>query len=132
MFTIQKIDHIGLRVRDKKRSIAFYTQLGFHVASEGHFEKGHPIVMKHPSSIVLNLLGPASEPDGPNVLMDTDTKYAGYTHMALCVHSIDEAKSFFEQNHIEVTDSFEYKNMRAIFVRDPDNNVIEFDEYVTA
>jgi len=30
---------------------------------------------------------------------------------------------------IEITGSFSFKNMSAIFIRDPDRNVIELDSY---
>ena len=59
MIGIQKIDHIGIRIRDKRRSIAFYEDLGFELIVDTGFEKGHPIMMRHGSGVVLNLLGPA-------------------------------------------------------------------------
>jgi hypothetical protein len=32
-------------------------------------------------------------------------------------------------NGIDITGSFSFKNMSAIFIRDPDRNVIELDAY---
>jgi catechol 2,3-dioxygenase-like lactoylglutathione lyase family enzyme len=61
--------------------------------------------------------------------MDVDKKYPGITHVALTVSSIDAAKTFTEKNEIAITGSFSFGNMSAIFIRDPDRNVIELDAY---
>ena len=45
--------------------------------------------MEHPSGVTLNLLGPSTVAADENVLMDIDDKYAGYTHVALNVQSIE-------------------------------------------
>ena len=34
-----------------------------------------------------------------------------------------------QSNQIEITGSFSFGNMAAIFIRDPDRNVIELDAY---
>lgn len=128
MLNLSKIDHIGIRVREKRRSIDFYESLGFKLIVDTGFEKGHPIMMRHPAGIVLNLLGPSTEGD-ENVLMDIDRKYAGYTHMALKVDSLAESEAFLTENSIAITGRFTFKDMNSIFIRDPDRNVIELDEY---
>ena len=129
MLGIQKIDHIGIRVKEKKRATDFYGALGFELIVDTGFEQGHPIMMRHPSGIVLNLLGPSTEAKDENVLMDIDRKHAGYTHMALKIDSLAELEAFLTQKNIEITGRFTFKDMNAIFIRDPDRNVIEFDEY---
>jgi len=93
------------------------------------FEKGHPVIMKHVSGVVLNLLGPATVVDQINILMDVDEKYAGITHVALTVTSLHDTKSFLNESGIEITGSFGFGNMAAVFIRDPDRNVIELDAY---
>jgi len=129
MIGIEKIDHIGIRVREKSRSIDFYQSLGFKLIVDTGFEQGHPIMMRHPSGIVLNLLGPSTENKTENVLMDIDQKYAGYTHIALKIDSLTKLKAFLAEKSIEITGRFSFKDMNSIFIRDPDRNVIEFDEY---
>ena len=79
--------------------------------------------------MVLNLLGPANKSGDSNILMDVDEKHTGITHFALTVKSLDDAKSFMSDNDIKITGSFSFGNMSAIFVRDPDRNVIELDAY---
>ena len=40
MIAIQKIDHIGIRIREKIRSISFYEELVFELIVNTGFEKG--------------------------------------------------------------------------------------------
>ena len=129
MVSILKIDHIGIRVKEKKRATDFYEKLGFELIVDTGFEKGHPIMMQHASGIVLNLLGPSTAQEDENVLMDIDQKHAGYTHMALKIESLAGLETFLNENNIEITGRFSFKDMNSVFVRDPDRNVIEFDEY---
>ncbi|MGI9261981.1 MAG: VOC family protein [Woeseiaceae bacterium] len=129
MLPIESVNHVGIRVSDKVTSIAFYQQLGFELLSDVGFEKGHPVIMKHPSGVVLNLLGPATIVGEGNVLMDIDDKHPGITHVALTVSSLDETKAFLADQAIEITGSFSFGKMSAVFIRDPDRNVIELDAY---
>ena len=129
MLSIQNVNHVGIRISDKKRSTDFYALLGFELLSDHGFEDGHPIVMKHPSGVVLNLLGPATVRDDRNILMDVDEKYTGITHVALTVASLEETKAFVDDAGIAITGSFSFGSMSAIFIRDPDRNVIELDAY---
>ena len=129
MLNIENVNHIGIRIKEKSRSVAFYDLLGFEFTNDAGFEEGHPIIMRHPSGVVLNLLGPSDMSDGKNILMDVSEKYTGITHMALTVSSLDVAKTFLEDNKVEITGSFSFGGMSAVFVRDPDRNVIELDGY---
>lgn len=129
MLDIESVNHVGIRVKRKEVSIDFYRTLGFELLSDVGFEKGHPVIMQHPSGVVVNLLGPATSSSSTNILMDVDVKHPGYTHVALTVSSLPQAKEFMKQNEIEVTGSFSFGNMSAIFIRDPDRNVIELDAY---
>lgn len=129
MLNIEKVDHIGIRVSDKKQSIDFYEGLGFKTLADAGFEKGHPIIMQHASGVVLNLLGPANAGIGENVLMDVDEKRPGITHVSFKVASMDGAKAFLAAQNIPLTGEFSFKGLHAIFFRDPDRNVIELDAY---
>lgn len=129
MLDIDGFNHVGIRVGDKQLSIDFYVVLGFELISDYGFESGHPVVMKHPSGVVLNLLGPATSGGDSNILMDVDVKHTGITHVALTVTSLDRAKTFVEEKGIAITGSFSFGRMSAIFIRDPDRNVIELDAY---
>jgi catechol 2,3-dioxygenase-like lactoylglutathione lyase family enzyme len=129
MLDIEKVDHVGIRVSDKTRSIEYYQALGFKTLADTGFDQGHPIIMQHPSGVVLNLLGPSNTANDKNILMDVDEKYPGITHVSFKVTSMDEARSFLKDRGIALTGEFTFKGMHAIFIRDPDRNVIELDAY---
>ncbi|RLA26792.1 MAG: VOC family protein [Gammaproteobacteria bacterium] len=129
MLDITNVNHVGIRISDKARSIEFYSLLGFDLVNDAGFESGHPVIMKHPSGVVLNLLGPADVPGDVNILMDVDEKHTGITHVALTVGSLAQAKEFVSEHDIKITGSFSFGDMSAIFIRDPDRNVIEVDAY---
>lgn len=129
MLGIEKVDHVGIRVSDKDRSIRFYEELGFQTLTDTGFEHGHPIIMQHASGVVLNLLGPSNTPNDKNILMDVDEKYPGITHVSFKVASMDDTKRFLQDRGIALTGAFSFKGMHAVFIRDPDRNVIELDAY---
>ena len=129
MLEIEAVNHVGIRVRDKSRSVAFYESLGFAFVTDVGFAEGHPVIMRHPSGVVLNLLGPATSAEDSNVLMDIVEKHSGYTHIALTVSSLATARDFVAAQGIGITGSFSFGDMSAIFIRDPDRNVIELDAY---
>jgi lactoylglutathione lyase len=129
MLDVESVNHVGIRIGDKQRSITFYQLLGFAFENDAGFEEGHPVVMRHACGVVLNLLGPSNTPEGHNILMDAEEKYTGITHVALTVASLDGAKQFVEDNDIAITGSFSFGGMSAIFIRDPDRNVIEIDAF---
>ena len=129
MLNIESVNHVGIRIKDKSRSVTFYELLGFEFKSDAGFEDGHPIIMKHPNGVVINLLGPSNTPGDSNILMDVDDKHTGITHVALTVGSLDYARSFMEEHDIKITGSFSFGPMSAIFIRDPDRNVIELDAF---
>ncbi len=132
MLDIKSVNHVGIRIKDKTRSVSFYELLGFEFGSDAGFEDGHPIIMNHPSGVVLNILGPANSQGDSNILMDVDAKHTGITHVALTIGSLDDARNFMSENDIEITGSFSFGDMSAIFIRDPDRNVIELDGYGSA
>ncbi|WP_419911010.1 VOC family protein [Hoeflea sp.] len=125
MLEIKNVDHIGIRISDRDRSVAFYELLGFELIADGGFDQGHPLVMVHPSGINFNLLGPANARQGENVLMDEDVKYPGITHVAVKVASAEATETFVTQNGIAITGRRVFRGTKTIFIRDPDRNVLE-------
>ena len=129
MLGIEKVDHVGIRVTDPAVSIAFYERLGFRTLSDTGFYQGHPIIMQHPSGVVLNLLGPGNMPNDRNILMDVEEKHPGITHVSFKVSSMDATRRYLEADGIPLSGRFSFKGMHAVFIRDPDRNVIECDAY---
>ena len=124
---VQRVDHIGIRVRDLDRALQFYRLLGFNLS---HRAEGDDVaIVRNESGVELNLIfnANAGEPN-TNALMDAPGKYPGYTHMALRVASIAATIAVLNANDIAITQgpvSFGENGQVSVFVRDPDRNVIE-------
>lgn len=128
MVTIERVDHIGVRVADLDRALAFYELFGFktHAAADNDAV----VIVKNPQDVELNIVYNASTDNGgDNILMDVPDKYAGYTHVALRVDSIAAVMGILKDNDIAISQgpvSFGRDGHVSVFVRDPDRNVIEF------
>ncbi|HQY64503.1 MAG: VOC family protein [Myxococcales bacterium] len=122
--------HAGLRVADRGRSVAFYRLFGF---DEVAWHEGPKVaILRSAAGLELNLIVNATaDSGGQNVLMDLDpVKHAGYTHMALRVASVAAAMSALAEAGVAVSEGPVRlgQNLLAVFVRDPDRNVLELDE----
>jgi lactoylglutathione lyase len=126
---IKNLDHVGIRVMEFERAVAFYEQLGFSVTRKDLEE--HVVVLRHDSGIEINLLDSGNDDNGQrNILMDVDQKFPGYTHYAIEVGSVDDAQRFLESIGLKITEgpvTFG-DGKTSVFVRDPDLNVIEFTQ----
>lgn len=121
---IESVHHIGIRVTDGQRATAFYEQLGFRVVYRD--AKDPVVVLKTDSGVELNLIVNAPAFDGKNRLMDVPEKFPGFTHVALRVASIEEAKSWLERAGLTITEGPKrLGDGVSLFFRDPDANVIE-------
>lgn len=122
---IVELGHVGIRVRDRERSLAFYAHFGFR---EVAFHAGPRVsILRNPCGLELNLIVNADERPPHNVLMDGADKPAGITHLALRVASLEAAVREVEALGIPVTEGpVELADgYVAFFVRDPDRNVVE-------
>ena len=126
---ISGLAHIGIRVHDLERAVRFYELLGF-TKTAGPLGPEPVAILGHPSGLELNLILNARRANEPNVLMDVAEKHPGITHFALLCPDIMAAKACFEAAGIPLSGGPERlgPNMQAIFVRDPDRNVIELDQ----
>ncbi len=125
---IETIDHIGIRVADLERAMAFYRLFGFEVV---HQADNDPVaVVKNAYDVELNLVFNANDENGgDNILMDIPTKYAGFTHVAFRVDSVLDTVELLRANDIEITQGpvkFGRDGHVSVFVRDPDRNTLEF------
>ena len=124
---IERVDHIGIRVRNLDRALSFYRVLGFTVV---HRAVGDDVaIVRNEHGVELNLIFNATAGDpASNILMDVPDKFPGYTHMALRVASIPATIATLTANDIAITQgpvSFGQSGQVSVFVRDPDRNVIE-------
>ena len=126
---ITGIAHVGIRVHELARARAFYERLGFRFVA-GPLGPEPVAVMRHPAGIEINFILNAAKPATWNVLMDAPEKHAGYTHLSLAVRDVRAAKALLEKAGVVITEgpiTFD-DGATAIFVRDPDRNVIEFNQ----
>jgi lactoylglutathione lyase len=125
LITIDRVDHIGIRVRDFDRAMAFYQVLGFTLRHRVEFDA--VAIIRNAQGVEINLILNANE-DEPNILMDVPVKHAGYTHVALHIASVKATIDALKANNITITQgpvSFGEDGGISVFVRDPDRNVIE-------
>jgi lactoylglutathione lyase len=127
--TLSGIAHVGIRVHDLERSVAFYALLGFHKVA-GPVGPEPVAILEHPAGIELNLILNGAHANEPNILMDVPEKHAGITHVALLCPDIMAAKAALESAGIALSGGPVRfgPGAQAIFVRDPDRNVIELHQ----
>ena len=127
MVSIERVDHIGIRVRDLDRALDFYRVLGFGLLHRA--ANDDVAIIRNANDVEINLIFNANAGDpAANLLMDVPEKYPGYTHMALRVASISATIAALKANGIAITQgpvSFDDSGHVSVFLRDPDRNVIE-------
>jgi lactoylglutathione lyase len=128
MKEITRINHVGLRVRDLDISRDFYQKLGF-IFLAGPVGPEPVAIMEHPSGVNINFILNASK-NAPknNILMGKETKYPGYTHIALEITDAESVSKQLEDLGLRITERVEYEGAQFFFIRDPDDNVIEFHQ----
>lgn len=127
MINIDRIDHIGIRVADLDRAMAFYRIFGFEQLHAA--ENDAVVVMKNAQDVEINIIYNANNAnDGNNILMDVPDKYPGFTHVAFRVTSIADTVAALNDNGIEITQgpvAFGSDGHVSVFLRDPDRNTVE-------
>src|ERR1051325_4619534 len=94
---IEKVDHIGIRVRDLDRALAFYRVFGFALLRRA--EGDDVAIIRNRHGVELNLVFNANAGDrSTNILMDAAEKFPGYTHIALRVTSIPATIAALQAN----------------------------------
>jgi catechol 2,3-dioxygenase-like lactoylglutathione lyase family enzyme len=127
-------DHVGVRVADRGRSLAFYAALGFAPEPGEGGVDSRAVGLINAQGVRINLIfNGQPPPDGRNVLMDVVEKWPGWTHPAFVVDDLDEVLAWAHANSIPITEGpVLWGRRRVCFLRDPDGNVIEFDELLGA
>ena len=127
MITIDRVDHIGIRVADLKRAEAFYRLFGFETVRAA--ENDAVVVMKNNNDVEINIIFNANNSNNDNnILMDVPDKYPGFTHVAFRVDSIAKTVAALHENNIKITQgpvAFSEDGHVSVFLRDPDRNTLE-------
>ncbi len=121
------INHVGIRVTSLDTARKFYEKLGF-IFLVGPVGPEPVAIMEHPSGVVINLILNANPDSNKNILMDIPEKHPGYTHIALDVSDLESIEATLKRLGITITEGpITLPNGGSmLFVRDQDNNVIEF------
>ena len=132
MIAIEQFDHLGVRVTDEARALAFYEVLGFEVLHRAGFDA--VTIIKNKQGVELNLIvNGTDKTGGKNILMDVPDKHPGYTHIAYRVADMKATIDAIKRAGIAITQgpaTFGDGHV-SIFVRDPDRNVIELRARLT-
>jgi catechol 2,3-dioxygenase-like lactoylglutathione lyase family enzyme len=124
---IERVDHIGIRVKDAAVAIKFYAVLGFDYVRKA--DGDDVTIIRNPDGVEINLVHNSNDANGgKNILMDVPVKYPGYTHVALRVASVKDTIAALKDNGITITQGpvkFGEDGGVSVFVRDPDRNVVE-------
>ena len=126
---ILSYDHVGIRVTDRDIARDFYQKLGF-VETE-YLPNEQANEMETASGVRINLImNGAKRPNNANILLDEPIKYAGFTHAAFVVDDIEKLQDWLQANQIAITEGPRQIVPRrmTLFIRDPDGNVLEFNQ----
>lgn len=123
---IYAYDHVGIRVADRDSSVVFYRRLGFEPVPHLSTERVAELVAD--GGVRINLIF-NGERRGANVLMDEPRKWPGYTHAAFIVPDLDSVIRLAEAEGIRITEGpVDWGRRITCFLRDPDGNVLEFNQ----
>jgi len=89
--------------------------------------------MLSPDGVRINLIfNGARLPDAHNALLDAPVKLPGMTHPAFIVDDLQALEAWLDEQGIVVTEGPHPIGPRrvALFIRDPDGNVLEFNQIV--
>ncbi len=127
MKEITRINHVGLRVSSLELAREFYGKLGF-IFLAGPLGPEPVAIMEHPSGVNINFILNANQTKKSNILMDVPEKHTGYTHVALEVTDLESVQRYLESINYVITEGpiVTPEGASFIFIRDPDDNVIEF------
>jgi lactoylglutathione lyase len=126
---LEALNHIGIRVREFRRSAEWYAHFGFQQI--WHSEQHKVACLRNDAiGVELNLILNADESNrGKNMLMDVEEKYPGFNHVSFRVASIQDTVIALAKAGIAIKEGpVSLGGEMAVFLRDPDLNVVELAE----
>lgn len=130
-FDTLKFDHVGIRVTDLAVAEAFYAKLGFVRDPEEFAPAVKACGLVHPAGLRIHLIYNGVAAGEGNVLLDAAVKRPGYTHAAFVIDSMADLVAWLDREGIAITEGpveMGHGRRSVCFVRDPDRNVLEFNE----
>ena len=131
MFNIERFDHVGLRVADLGTAQQFYEKLGFRADPGEESPDGKARGLVNDGGVRIHLIYNGVRDEAGNVLMDVPVKRPGFTHAAFVVDDLDELVGWLNDRGITITEGpsvFGHGRRKVCFIRDPDRNVLEFNQ----
>ncbi len=114
-FTIEELNHIVLRVRDLKKSVAFYTMLGG--TRQGEVSAGTLMRIPNGQSIILQ-----ERPE----YVPAELGAVDHINLMIRAKDIHEVASYLRENGAElVGEPEESRAGPTVFARDPDGIMLE-------
>ena len=126
---IEAYEHVGIRVSDRARAVAFYEMLGFE--EELDLPAHHANEMTAGGRLRINLIFNGTAREGrSNVLQDEPVKWPGVTHVAFVVDDLSALERKLAEERVEITEGpiVIAGRRRTLFIRDPDGTVLEFNQ----
>lgn len=133
VFRVTAYEHVGIRVSDRQTAISFYEKLGWREVVDLPEHQANEMI--NDAGVYINLIfNGVGHPQRNNILQDAPIKYPGFTHAAFVIEDLNNFLAMLKKEAIQVTDGpVIYSNRRkVVFIRDPDGNVLEFNELLTA
>lgn len=130
-FDTLKLDHIGIRVTDLTRAEAFYSKLGFSRDPEEFSPEAQACGLIHSTGMRIHLIYNGEPAQEGNVLLDAEIKRPGYTHAAFIIDSMEQLTTWLTRESIRISEGpvmMGHGRRIVCFIRDPDLNVLEFNE----
>ncbi|AFJ44066.1 VOC family protein [Francisella orientalis] len=125
MISINRIDHLVLTVKDINKTVNFYTKLGMKKVI---FNNDRVALLFNNQKINLHLLGNEVEPKAQNVKEGSaDLCFIVNNDMNDLKMKLDELRISIEEGIVNRTGAT--GNIKSIYIRDPDKNLIELSNY---
>jgi lactoylglutathione lyase len=129
MFRVLAYEHVGIRVTDRETAVRFYKMLGFSKVLD--LPEHHANEMTNDSGVTINLIfNGVKREANRNILLDDPVKWPGMTHPAFIVDDLEALLTMLDRENVRITEGPHMigERRRAFFIRDPDGNVLEFNE----
>lgn len=113
------------------RAEAFYAKLGFVRDPAEYAPEAKACGLMHPSGLRIHLIYNGERASEGNVLLDGPVKWPGYTHAAFIVESMSGLVAWLDRENIPISEGpvrMGHGRRNVCFIRDPDRNVLEFNE----
>lgn len=127
VFQVKRLSHLGVKVRDLRRSIEFYERvLGFRLYLDyrNGALPGHDTVVGMVGDVAIELVH--DDHTAANAPVDPDG--VGWSCVSFGVDDIDVAVASLRADGVDVTDPLQFPAARCAFFRDPDLNLLEVIE----